>query len=66
MGSKGSSGKEEMQFCSWYQVHFACIFLYNANSFISRYSLLPTITTKGIIYSHIKLGGYNGDEFSNG
>jgi transposase len=27
------------------------------------YSLLPAITTTGIIYSHIKVGGYNGDEF---
>ena len=41
----------------------ACIFLYHAVSFISRYSLLPAITTEGIIYSHVKLGGYNGDEF---
>ncbi|RDB26780.1 hypothetical protein Hypma_005272 [Hypsizygus marmoreus] len=28
-----------------------------------RYSLLPAITMHGIIYSHIKMGGYNGDEF---
>ncbi|KAJ6453021.1 hypothetical protein C8R47DRAFT_929653, partial [Mycena vitilis] len=28
-----------------------------------RYSLLPAITTEGIIYSHIKEGGYNGDQF---
>ena len=27
------------------------------------YSLLPAITTTGIIYSHIKVGGYNGDGF---
>jgi hypothetical protein len=31
--------------------------------FHSRYSLLPAITVDGIIYSHIKKGGYNGDEF---
>lgn len=28
-----------------------------------RYSLLPAITVDGIIYSHIKVGGYNGEEF---
>jgi hypothetical protein len=28
-----------------------------------RYSLLPAITMDGIIYSHIKIGGYDGDEF---
>jgi len=28
-----------------------------------RYSLLPAITVDGIIYSHIKAGGYNGEEF---
>ncbi|KAJ3719076.1 hypothetical protein DFJ43DRAFT_980232, partial [Lentinula guzmanii] len=28
-----------------------------------RYSMLPALTTDGIIYSHIKLGGYSGDEF---
>lgn len=28
-----------------------------------RYSLLPAITVDGIIYSHIKVGGYDGDEF---
>jgi hypothetical protein len=27
------------------------------------YSLLPAITTDGIIFSHIKVGGYNGDQF---
>jgi len=29
----------------------------------TRYSLLPAITIDGIIYSHIKVGGYNGEEF---
>jgi hypothetical protein len=29
----------------------------------TRYSILPAITTDGIIYSHIKVGGYNGEEF---
>jgi hypothetical protein len=28
-----------------------------------RYSLLPAITVDGLIYSHIKVGGYNGEEF---
>jgi len=28
-----------------------------------RYSILPAISMNGIIYSHIKLGGYDGDEF---
>ncbi|KAJ3978476.1 hypothetical protein F5890DRAFT_1375534, partial [Lentinula detonsa] len=28
-----------------------------------RYSLLPALTTDGIIYSHVKLGGYSGEEF---
>jgi hypothetical protein len=27
------------------------------------YSVLPAITVDGIIYSHIKIGGYNGDQF---
>lgn len=27
------------------------------------YSVLPAISTSGIIYSHIKIGGYNGDDF---
>ena len=27
------------------------------------YSLLPALTVDGIIYSHVKKGGYNGDEF---
>lgn len=31
--------------------------------YITRYSLLPAITTNGFIYSHIKVGSYNGDEF---
>jgi hypothetical protein len=30
---------------------------------LHRYSLLPAITVDGIIYSHIKVGGYNSDEF---
>lgn len=30
---------------------------------VVRYSLLPAITTDGIIYSHIKVGGYNGEQF---
>src|ERR1700683_1523345 len=30
---------------------------------LSSYSLLPTITVDGLIYSHIKVGGYNGAEF---
>jgi hypothetical protein len=25
--------------------------------------MLPAITTEGIIYSHIKIGSYNGDQF---
>jgi hypothetical protein len=33
------------------------------SDYCSRYSLLPAITTDGIIYSHIKVGGYNGDQF---
>ncbi|KAJ7189359.1 hypothetical protein GGX14DRAFT_306688, partial [Mycena pura] len=33
------------------------------SDFPSRYSLLPALTTDGIIYSHIKTGGYNGDQF---
>ena len=28
-----------------------------------RYSILPAITVDGIIYSHIKEGSYNGDQF---
>jgi hypothetical protein len=28
-----------------------------------RYSILPAITTSGIIYSHIKTGSYNGEQF---
>jgi hypothetical protein len=27
------------------------------------YSMLPALTVDGIIYSHIKIGGYNGDQF---
>jgi hypothetical protein len=30
---------------------------------IFRYSMLPGLTMGGIIYSHIKMGGYNGDQF---
>lgn len=30
---------------------------------ISSYSMLPAVTTNGIIYSDIKVGGNNGDEF---
>jgi len=30
---------------------------------LCRYSLLPAITMNGIVYSHIKKGGYNGEEF---
>jgi hypothetical protein len=32
-------------------------------TFTHSYSVLPAITVDGIIYSHIKLGGYNGDQF---
>jgi hypothetical protein len=28
-----------------------------------RYSLLPAITVNRLIYSHIKVGGYNGEQF---
>jgi hypothetical protein len=28
-----------------------------------RYSLLPAITIDGLIYSHIKVGGYNREQF---
>ena len=31
--------------------------------FFFSYSMLPAITTEGIIYSHIKTGSYNGDQF---
>lgn len=38
--------------------------VFNNSSDQSRsYSLLPAITTDGIIFSHIKLGGYNGEQF---
>ncbi|KIK76756.1 hypothetical protein PAXRUDRAFT_75060, partial [Paxillus rubicundulus Ve08.2h10] len=30
---------------------------------MNGYSLLPAIMTNGIIYSHIKVGSYNGDQF---
>jgi hypothetical protein len=30
---------------------------------LHSYSLFPAITMDGIIYSHIKVGGYNGDQF---
>jgi transposase len=30
---------------------------------LCRYSLLPALTVNGIIYSHIKEGAYNGDQF---
>jgi hypothetical protein len=29
----------------------------------NRYSMLPAITMNGVIYSHIKKGAYNGNEF---
>jgi hypothetical protein len=29
----------------------------------NRYSLLPALTINGLIYSHVKVGGYNGEEF---
>ncbi|KAF7335978.1 DDE family endonuclease [Mycena sanguinolenta] len=28
-----------------------------------RYSLLPAITIDGLIYTHVKVGGYNGEQF---
>ena len=28
-----------------------------------RYSMLPALTVNGVIYSHIKMGAYNGDQF---
>ena len=28
-----------------------------------RYSVLPALTIEGVIYSEVKLGGFNGDEF---
>ncbi|KAJ7186269.1 hypothetical protein GGX14DRAFT_383621, partial [Mycena pura] len=28
-----------------------------------RYSVLPALTCDGVLYSHVKLGGYNGEEF---
>lgn len=28
-----------------------------------RYSILPALTTEGIIYSHITVGSYDGDKF---
>ncbi|KAJ7196592.1 hypothetical protein B0H12DRAFT_998288, partial [Mycena haematopus] len=28
-----------------------------------RYSLLPALTCDGLIYSHVKEGGYDGEEF---
>jgi len=31
--------------------------------YLCRYSLLPAITVDGLIYSHIKVGGYNGEQF---
>ena len=30
---------------------------------VYSYSLLPVITADGIIYSHIKKGGYDGEDF---
>jgi transposase len=27
------------------------------------YSLLPAITVDGLIYTHVKIGGYNGEQF---
>jgi hypothetical protein len=37
--------------------------LISSDAFDGRYSLLPAITVDGLIYSHIKVGGYNGEEF---
>jgi len=30
----------------------------------TRYSLLPAITVHGLIYTHVKIGGYNGEQFA--
>jgi|SRR5216684_1151606 len=43
--------------------HAALITSTSLDSLGVSYFLLPVITTMGIIYSHIKVRGYNGDEF---
>jgi transposase len=30
---------------------------------LCSYSLLPAITVDGLIYTHVKIGGYNGEQF---
>ena len=39
------------------------LFFGTMTDFVSRYSLMPAITVYSIIYSHIKTGGYNGNDF---
>ena len=33
------------------------------SSCLNRYSVLPAISLAGVLYSHIKIGAYNGDQF---
>jgi hypothetical protein len=52
-----------MPISSWNKVCGYFHLYYHFANHTFRYSLLPAITVNGIIYSDIKVGGYNGDEF---
>lgn len=59
-----AEGSQTLRLCSWNPVGFYFGAYPCTSSWpLSRYSILPAITVDGIIYSHIKEGSYNGDQF---
>jgi hypothetical protein len=48
----------------WNWVHMQILNFYFINSFnVNRYSLLPALCTKGIIYSAVREGSWDGESF---
>ncbi len=62
MGHARFACSKKVLFCSGYTVRPTIIWFYLFLQ-LYRYSLLPALTVNGIIYSHIKEGAYNGDQF---
>ena len=48
---------------TWYVFHDILLLRFIVNILFSSYSMLPALTVNGMIYSHIKMGAYNGDQF---
>ena len=66
VGHAGFACSEKMLFCSGNTVRLGTTPLVSGYIllWLHRYSLLPALTVNGIIYSHIKEGAYNGDQFT--